>query len=297
MRRGPEHVGAPADLETDTRGVHHRDHLVDVLREAADGVSLHPTGSVAQCPAGDRVAARRSADAEVDAFGVRRLEERELLGDHERRVVGQHHATRAHPDPLGGRRRPVRSAGPGSSRRRQACCGARPASSGGNPASSATPRARWTPQRVRRRLVAAHRHQVEHGQDRGGGHASPNVTVAAGHSVGPGTLGSAATEWHAELGEFRLAPVERSEHPGSLLRQREGVLEVCGHPAVLGDDGPVVRECPVGGIAQRHHRLDGQGQALDQLRALARPPVVRHVRAAGASPMPIPWPTYSSRMP
>ena len=33
---------------------------------------------------------------------VRRLEERELLGHHQRRVVGQHHAAGADPDPLGG---------------------------------------------------------------------------------------------------------------------------------------------------------------------------------------------------
>ena len=30
--------------------------------------------------------------------GVQRLERAELLGDHERRVVGQHHAARADPD-------------------------------------------------------------------------------------------------------------------------------------------------------------------------------------------------------
>ena len=40
----------------------------------------------------------RAADPEVDAPGVQRLEHPELLGDHERHVVGQHHAAGADPD-------------------------------------------------------------------------------------------------------------------------------------------------------------------------------------------------------
>jgi hypothetical protein len=44
-------------------------------------------------------AARGAADAEVDPARVRRLQQRELLGDDERSVVGQHHAARADPDP------------------------------------------------------------------------------------------------------------------------------------------------------------------------------------------------------
>ena len=51
---------------------------------------------------GQLVGAGRPADAEVDAAGVQRLEHPELLGDHERGVVGQHHAARAQADGRGG---------------------------------------------------------------------------------------------------------------------------------------------------------------------------------------------------
>jgi hypothetical protein len=50
----------------------------------------------------DLVGARRAADAEVDAAGMKRLEHAELFGDHQRGMVGQHHA--AGPDPQGGGR-------------------------------------------------------------------------------------------------------------------------------------------------------------------------------------------------
>ena len=67
-----------------------------------DRVVGDPAGAVPQGVAGDRVGAGRAADAEVDPPGVRRLQQRELLGHDERRVVGQHHAARADADPLGG---------------------------------------------------------------------------------------------------------------------------------------------------------------------------------------------------
>ena len=52
----------------------------------------------AQGGGGVQVRTRRPADAEVDAAGVQRLQQRELLGHHQRGVVGQHHPARAHPD-------------------------------------------------------------------------------------------------------------------------------------------------------------------------------------------------------
>jgi hypothetical protein len=50
----------------------------------------------------DLVGAGRAADAEVDPAGVERLQHAELLGDHQRHVVGQHDAAGA--DPQGGGR-------------------------------------------------------------------------------------------------------------------------------------------------------------------------------------------------
>ena len=55
---------------------------------------------------GDLVGAGRAADPEVDAARVQRLEHPELLGDHERLVVRQHHAARADAE-RGGRARQV----------------------------------------------------------------------------------------------------------------------------------------------------------------------------------------------
>ena len=44
-----------------------------------------------------RIGSRCAPEAEVDATGIERLERSELLGDHERRVVGKHDAPRTHP--------------------------------------------------------------------------------------------------------------------------------------------------------------------------------------------------------
>ena len=71
--------------------------LEDVLRE---GVGTG--GRTPQCEKGALVGARGSAEPEVDPAGIQGGERAELLGDHERRMVGQHDPTRADPD----RRRP-----------------------------------------------------------------------------------------------------------------------------------------------------------------------------------------------
>jgi len=64
-------------------------------------VRRQPLGRPAQRGGGHRVGARRPADAQVDAAGVERLQHAELLGDHQRGVVGQHDAAGAHPDGRG----------------------------------------------------------------------------------------------------------------------------------------------------------------------------------------------------
>ncbi len=55
----------------------------------------------AQRGGGGAVGAGRAAEAEVDAAGGHRLQRAELLGDHQRRVVGQHDAAGAEPDAVG----------------------------------------------------------------------------------------------------------------------------------------------------------------------------------------------------
>ena len=52
----------------------------------------------AQRAHGQSVGARGAAEAEVDAIGVQRGQGAELLGDNQRRMVGQHHAARADTD-------------------------------------------------------------------------------------------------------------------------------------------------------------------------------------------------------
>ncbi len=76
---------------------HQRDDVVEVLRELLD-VGVVPARRAAQRDRGDGVGAGRPADAEVDAAGVRGLQQCELFGDGKRRVVGQHDAARADPD-------------------------------------------------------------------------------------------------------------------------------------------------------------------------------------------------------
>ncbi len=71
-----------------------------VLREAVGDIAER----AAQRPRGALVGAGRAAEAEIDAAGIQRVERAELLGDHQRRVVGQHDAARADPDGPGAAR-------------------------------------------------------------------------------------------------------------------------------------------------------------------------------------------------
>jgi hypothetical protein len=75
-----------------------RDQLSDLLRVVVGGQRLP---GAAHREGRDRVRARRPAESEIDPTRVERLEQGEGLGDLEGRVVRQHHAARAKPDPLG----------------------------------------------------------------------------------------------------------------------------------------------------------------------------------------------------
>ena len=61
--------------------------LRDIAREVID-IAAHMATQGAH---GGLIAARRAAKAEIDASRVERIERTELLGNHQRRVVGQHH--------------------------------------------------------------------------------------------------------------------------------------------------------------------------------------------------------------
>ena len=71
-----------------------------MLRELLDAEGVH--GAPERCGRA-LVRARRSPEPEVDAAGVQGLEHRELLGDDERRVVGEHHAAGTDGDARRGR--------------------------------------------------------------------------------------------------------------------------------------------------------------------------------------------------
>ena len=95
-RRGLEDVVLVADgIRTPSRA-HQRRDVVEVLREVLDVGIVAPARRAAAIEVtGSR--AGRAADAEVDAAGRRGLQQRELFGDRQRRMVGQHHAAGAQP--------------------------------------------------------------------------------------------------------------------------------------------------------------------------------------------------------
>ena len=77
-----------------------QDELLEALQEIVVAAGVLPPP---QCVGGDGIGAGRAAQPEIDAAGKQRLEHLEALGDHERRVVRQHDAARAHPH-MSGRR-------------------------------------------------------------------------------------------------------------------------------------------------------------------------------------------------
>ena len=70
------------------RAAREAEELLQLLRKLLGVERMHRAR-------GDRIGARRAADAEVDAARVQRLERVKRLGDAQRRMVRQHDAARA----------------------------------------------------------------------------------------------------------------------------------------------------------------------------------------------------------
>ena len=129
MREGKAHAdlggefravvaGAEQPDRRQRRVVGHRHHIVVGMagREIAglpqrqfvqpleEIVALAAIEPAAQRIGGGAIGARRAAKAEIDAAGKQRLQHLEALGDHQRRMVGQHHAAGADADALRHRR-------------------------------------------------------------------------------------------------------------------------------------------------------------------------------------------------
>src|SRR3546814_10067483 len=68
------------------------------------------------------------------------------------------------------------------------------------------------------------------------------------------------------------------EHVHAGLGHGDHVFPLRRQPAVLGDHGPAVGQHLGVALALVDHRLDGEGHALLQHQALARPAVVQHLR-------------------
>jgi len=71
--------------------------FLDVLRKVVG--TAHTVA--AQGVGGELVGARCTAKAQVDAAGIQRLQRAELFGDHQRRMVGQHHPAGTEADARG----------------------------------------------------------------------------------------------------------------------------------------------------------------------------------------------------
>ena len=74
--------------------------LHHVARKAV-GIRIEGAAQRARC---DLVRARRTAQAEINPPPIQRLERAELLGNHQRRMVGQHDAARTHANTRGAAR-------------------------------------------------------------------------------------------------------------------------------------------------------------------------------------------------
>ena len=69
------------------------DQLGHIARELVRGLEIAPQGACG-CPVGSG----RPTKTQVDAARVQRLQSTELLGDHQRRMVGQHDSARTDAD-------------------------------------------------------------------------------------------------------------------------------------------------------------------------------------------------------
>ena len=201
-RRGLQRVGAAGHAQPDAGRLHHRQDVVDVLREPGDRLVGDSAGAVAQRERRDRVGAGRPADAEVDPAGVGGLEQRELLGHHQRGVVGQHHAARADPDPR--RRRgdqPDQHRRVGRGHRRHVVVLGQPVAVVAQLVGGPGQRQRRR-ERVGGRLVGAHRDQVQDGQVQRA-HQGGTARGRAGYSA------AAARRSRASLARLRTVVTPR----------------------------------------------------------------------------------------
>ena len=82
------------------RAVEKAENVHDLLRELLD-VDLRP--GIREGRGGQPVASRRAPDAQVDPAREQRLQHAELLGNFQRRVVGQHDTATPDPNGVGGR--------------------------------------------------------------------------------------------------------------------------------------------------------------------------------------------------
>ena len=115
----------PAPGTATTPGITRLAAEVALQLEHVIGEPIRRVGVAPHRPHRVLVAARRPAEPEVDAPRVQRRERAELLGDRERRVVRQHHATGTEPDRARCAPRCGRSARSSPTTRSTPCCGAR----------------------------------------------------------------------------------------------------------------------------------------------------------------------------
>src|SRR5690554_964897 len=79
------------------------------------------------------------------------------------------------------------------------------------------------------------------------------------------------------LGRRRRAGGNR-EHFVAVFGDENGVFPLCGQAAILGDDGPAVRQFGNGGLAGVDHRLNGEDHARFEFRAGAGATVMQYLR-------------------
>jgi hypothetical protein len=203
LHRSGHGVDAPVGVPVREVVVEEAGQLGELLREVV-GALVQPVGA-AQGGGGRAVGPGRPPEPQVDPPGSHGLQRAELLGDHERRVVGQHHPARPEPDPLRVRGQ-VREdhGGRGGGHTRHGVVLGHPVPV--EPARLGELRqVHAGPQGVGRGPPGPHRHQVQYGEGHGGGAVcrAPDL-VACGH-VGASCRTSSHSV-HVRWGEQGVVP-------------------------------------------------------------------------------------------